>query len=502
MKAGLLRALGFVTLCGALATTLAGDAQGLSISATRARLAILDFEYDDAADILEGDDEDPEAAIEMARLALYRGDCDLAQSVLQRPTVADLDEAPMLSIIAKGCARATAATVVVHDKERHVLVRFHDDADRALMPLIASSAAQIRDALERDLGTRLPDPVFIDLVRDQLALAAHTGLPEEAARTTGTVAVAKWGRVLMLSPRATERGYPWLDTLAHEMTHLVLSQSTRDRAPLWLQEGVAKRQETRWRDPQPFDNVPSSDAVAAIGIQKGLGLELTKLGPSIAMLPSAEQARVAFAEVHSFIEFWVDEVGADAMPKLLEELRNGGFDATASDAIKAVSGADLAAWDKRWRAHLASKRHQLAPEFAPGGAAPKGGADAARHRRLGELMAERGHWEQAEAQFARAFEFVPRDPFVRSQWSHSLRQLGEPMAASELVSSTNEIAYESGRWWSLHGYWHDDPVAGQRALALDPYNVHVACGEFAFGLPPIGDEERRALCEAARNMPR
>ena len=112
-----------------------------------------------------------------------------------------------------------------------------------------------------------------------------TGLPYESAQTTGTVAVAKWGRVTLLSPRASHHGYPWRDTVAHELTHLAVTRASRDRAPLWLQEGVAKREEIRWRDPGPFDDRPPPEAVVQRGLELGLGVPLDKLGPSIAMLP-------------------------------------------------------------------------------------------------------------------------------------------------------------------------------------------------------------------------
>ena len=160
--------------------------------------------------------------------------------------------------------------------------------------------------MARDLKVELPRPLRIELVRDLFTLAAMTGLPESAAQTTGTVAVAKWGRVTMITPRAIPHGYPWADTLAHEMAHLAQTQASGDRAPLWLQEGVAKRQETRWRERRAFDDFPAADSVAAIGLDKGLGRPIDKLGASIAMLPTAEQAMVAFAEVSSFVRFWVN----------------------------------------------------------------------------------------------------------------------------------------------------------------------------------------------------
>src|SRR5262249_53413253 len=159
-----------------------------------------------------------------------------------------------------------------------------------------------------------------------------------AAQTTGTVAVAKWGRVTLLSPRASHHGYSWRDTMAHELTHLAVTRATADRAPLWLQEGVAKREEVLWRAPGPFDARPSPDSIALRGIELKLDLPLDKLGPSLAMLPSADAALVAFAEVTSFVQFYAQSAGADALPKLMREIRTSR---TVDDALVRASGADL-----------------------------------------------------------------------------------------------------------------------------------------------------------------
>src|SRR6185436_13884643 len=181
--------------------------------------------------------------------------------------------------------------------------------DRVLVPILARVAAEALGAIERDLGIVMPRPLRIDLVRDLFSLSAVSGLPLQAAETTGTVAVARWGRVNMISPRAAPGGYPWQDTLAHEITHLALSRATRDRAPLWLQEGVAKREETRWRDPRPFDNSPAPDAVAHAALVSGRAVGVDKLGASIALLPTAEAASTAFAEVTSFMGYFIDRNG-------------------------------------------------------------------------------------------------------------------------------------------------------------------------------------------------
>src|SRR5690606_35120476 len=179
----------------------------------------------------------PTLAFERARLAIYMGDCDSAVATLSAPILAETPEGASLGELARRCAQGTAAGFVVEDKARGVWIRLQDDADRVLIPYLVRVADASRAAMARDLGVELPRPLRIDLVRDLFTLSALTGLPLRAAETTGTVAVARWGRVTMLSPRATPLGYPWEDTLAHEIAHLALSRATRDRAPLWLQEG-------------------------------------------------------------------------------------------------------------------------------------------------------------------------------------------------------------------------------------------------------------------------
>ncbi len=475
----------------------------LPFKAERARLAIVELRLDDAAKILEGAEDEADVAMELARLALYRGDCDRSLAILERPYLEEQDDHAGLLGVAKGCARATAGTLIRRDDERGIVVRFQDDDDIALFPIIADAAVAQRDMLARELGTRLPDPMWIDVVRDQFSLAAMTGLPEEAAKTTGTVAVAKWGRVTMLSPRSSTRGYPWLDTLCHELTHLVLSQATRDRAPLWLQEGVAKRQETRWRKPTPFDGIPSPDAVAWGGIQKGLALPLDGLGPSIAMLPSPEQAMIAFAEVSSFVAYWVDNNGAAALPKLLGELKSMLPNSSVSDAIATVSQATLSEWDQRWRGHLAGLNPVLPPALAPGTPFPEAAA-VAKHRRLGELLLGRRHFHAAQHQLSTAQSLYAHDAGVRCMFADALRGQGKEAAAAKLFSRPTDIYHPSGRWWSLHAFFEaEDALPNARLLGLahNPYDPPVSCHELPAGEFP-NDPIHRAICEAAWRMPR
>ncbi|MCL2450841.1 MAG: hypothetical protein FWD17_18005, partial [Polyangiaceae bacterium] len=331
-----------------------GAAQNNLLAPVQNLIAGLDF--DAARAMLEGASavapDDPRIALERARLAIYELDCDAAAAVLGRPDVQALDHDQALLDIARGCQRVTAALAERRDDERGIDLRFQDENDLPLAPLLMETVVTARDALTRDLGVDWPKPTRIVVVRDLLSLSAMTGLPYESARTTGTVAVAKWGRVTLLSPRANRYGFPWRDTMAHELTHLAVTRATADRAPLWLQEGVAKREETRWRSPGPFDDRPPPELVAQRGIERGGGFALDRLGPSIAMLPSADAATVAFAEVTSFVRFYVERGGPTALASLFRALRDGK---DPNAALAAVSGADLKAWDGLWRAMLEAR---------------------------------------------------------------------------------------------------------------------------------------------------
>ncbi len=473
------------------------------IAAVLARGSILELDLKAAHSILDGQESnDPVLAIERARLALYEGECDKAVELLSRADLNMSDETKHLGEIARGCQRATAATVVVHDQEKGVWLRFQDDEDKALAPFLMDVAVKARDALARDLGVTLPSPLRVELVRDQHTLCAMTGLPFEAAKTTGTVAIAKWGRVTMLSPRTD--GYGWMDTLAHELSHLALTAGTRDKAPLWLQEGIAKREETRWREPFPHDDQPSSDAYAAVGIAMNLGRPLDKLGPSIAMLPSAEEASVAYSEVSSFVRYFATEVGDDALPRLVKEVKAADGDDPANIALQKVSGLDLSGWDVRWRHHLATIPKDVPDELKPGARIPRM-KEVAKRVRLGQLLHDRGHYRSAAIEHAIAQTIVPWEASVRCSLSAALLGSGDTQNAKNLVAKPEEVHGRHGRYWTLHGLLVPPPEGEPRAfllgLAHDPLNPDVACEEKAAPETPA-DPLKKLLCEAARRVPR
>ena len=469
-----------------------------------AHRAILRLDVDEARRALESAPiDDPVVAREKALLAVYEGDCDGAVALLARSPSATREALGGLDEVARGCARVTAATTVIHDEARGVEIRLKDERDRAIVPFLLEVLELALAAIERDLAVKLPRPVRIEVVPDHFSLAAITGLPEEAAQTTGTVAVAKWGRVTMLSPRAAPHGYPWADTLMHELVHLSVTRATRDRAPLWLQEGTAKREETRWRSPWAWDDVPTPDAVARAGFDKGLALPLDKLGPSIAMLPTAQQAMIAFSEVHGFLRYFLAQSGDPALPRLLSAIADDLSDDPASAALAKTTGTPLTGWSERWQKHLA----EVPPAtelFLPARDA-KTTRELMKKARLAELLGERDHHAEALGYAERAAELAPHDASTRAHLAATLRALGRSADADKALGALADVKSARGSWLALRGAALREkgdvaaPEAFRWARWLSPFDLEVACESLADG--PATPSEA-ALCAAARDWRR
>jgi len=340
------------------------------------------------------------------------------------------------------------------------------------------------------------------VVRDLLSLATATGLPYDSAKTTGTVAVAKWGRVTLLSPRATRHSYAWRDTITHELTHLAVTRLTLDRAPLWLQEGIAKREEVRWRAPGPFDDRPTPEAIVAHGAAQHLDTPLDKLGPSIAMLPSADRAAVAFAEVTSFVRFYADTVGPSALPELLKAIRVRD---SASEALKELSGADLAGWDAKWRAYLAARPVETLPAAWALGTQPPGLRDLRDRARLAELLVGRDHPSDALAELEPLGPEAWQDASLRHLRARAFEAAGNGPVVEASLGEPKDVASSYGPWWAIRGRFARARGDGSsadgfflEAVAEDPLDVESACetldGASAPSAPPAS-----ALCEAARH---
>jgi tetratricopeptide (TPR) repeat protein len=269
------------------------------------------------------------------------------------------------------------------------------------------------------LGTELgvlPDhAVRFEFLDDPAKLAMVTPLTIANIRTTGTVGVTKHRRVVMITPRVMVQGYGWLDTAVHEYVHYLLTLRTGNLAPVWLQEGLAKLYETRWRrdEPEPLEQALAYRLHQAI-VRDDL-VTFEEMYPSVAMLPSAERAALAYAEVETMLGLLRERRGTAAIASLLDRVEAGD---DAKTALATAWGRDFEDFHEEWKRVMKSRtarshKDELdIPTFKEGDEpnpaelgdvfSELGGGKARQHARLGGLLQARQHLDAAALEYEKA----------------------------------------------------------------------------------------------------
>jgi hypothetical protein len=116
--------------------------------------------------------------------------------------------------------------------------------------------------------------------------------------------------------------------ITHELTHALLAQVTRDRAPRWFQEGVATRMELLGRQENAFASTPVS-----------LVLPI----PLLDAMMEKNTDPSTYAVAQTFIRFLEDRYGEDAIARLAADFARG------EDAVAKLTGKSLDALNADFR---------------------------------------------------------------------------------------------------------------------------------------------------------
>lgn len=406
-------------------------------------------------------------------------------------------------------ARQTAQVTKDHQKieSRNFVFYYPPGKDEILAPYALEALEAIRQALIDDLGYAPPEKVRVEVVNNATELAKVSTLTREQIRKTGTIAICKFNKLMVTSPKAVLTGYDWLDTLAHEYIHLVVSKQSRNTVPIWLHEGLAKYLESRWRGKAGLALSPSTQALLGRRVKENTLIPFEKMHPSIALLPTAEDAATAFAEVYYAIDYIHGNKGTAGLRTIIEELRAGKSD---KDAVAKATGMSFPAFEKAWLSHVKAQKFpkELLPleetvvlkENAPG----KGKKDdkekgkeisfgdfaemqevpARKFAHLGELMRERNRMGAAVAEFKKAHQIVgDKYESLSNKYALALLEVGSYEEAERVlvgslrvhpgVAATN---VHLGRIHIARKNWKKAREAYSEALATDPFDpeIHLA----------------------------
>ncbi|MCO4743523.1 MAG: tetratricopeptide repeat protein [Proteobacteria bacterium] len=297
------------------------------------------------------------------------------------------------------------------------------------------------------LGAGPPAGTIVELYPEPRSFTAASGLPRSAIETTGVVAISKWARLLVMSPRSRALGYGWRDTVAHEYVHLVVAYQTDDHAPVWLQEAVAKYLDNRWRDGKDhFRLSVRQEGLLAEALAGDALVPFEKMHPSLALLDSQEEAALAYAQLASLMEYCFETAGDDVLLRVLPRVKTGEDPriALADEAGKKSFDKLLADW-REWisqRGLVARKLEELNLVFAGGNAEDVDPVlaqrrDLAGFVRLGDLLLERDRPQAALVEYEKALDpEEPNSPLLSNRLAEVYLELGQPADARKALEAS------------------------------------------------------------------
>ncbi len=494
--------------------TVAGDVIKAARFLTTARL-------DDARGVLADLEKRAPDTLEVkwlqAELAFQTGDYAGA--------IKDLDKVPddavdgMASQTKKLAQSTLAVTENFVDQKSpkgHFIIRDAPGRDAAIAELAGEVLDQAWDAVGDDLGLKPTDPIRVEMLGTPADLAKLSPLTEAEIETTGTIALSKYNKLMVVSPRATLFGYPWMDTLAHEYTHLVVSRISHDTVPVWLQEGLARFEQTRWRRPPELAMSSTEQALLATGLRKGRLITFDEMHPSMAKLPSQEAAALAYAEVYTLVAWMQTKIGFKGLQQVLIAQRDG------KTARRAVAEAMAMTWpnvEKEWRAHLKAgdgKARAGKPiKFGKGGTDSENlGLEGLAPRvrkfaRLGGMLRARGMLDAAAIEYEKAIAAAGTpEPLVADKLARTLVELGKfdraielatPIAAADDRDAVASVTLGIAR--AARHEWPEAIAAYEQALRVSPFDPQTRCGlaeAYARMNDPRATRERGA-CDQLKN---
>lgn len=481
--------------------------------------AIERWHVDEAREIAErAYREHPDYALTMALVAdvkMHMSDYEGATSFYERARAAGAPDAVLGNLpLAKAAHRATEG----YDEYvgEHFIVRYKPGKDVILVPYILETLEKSRERIGELLGWRPTARVVVEIYPNADTLAKVSTLTSKEISDSGTIALCRWNRLMVTSPRAVAYGYAWRDTLAHELTHLIIGGASNNTVPIWLHEGIAKFAETAWRaDPGEGLSI-EQQVVVREKAKKGELIPFEKMHPSMAKLKNQEETALAFAEVFTFIEFLVDRKGWDGMRSLLERMSEGASD---EDAIEAVHGKPLKALAEEWMRRVKTRevhrgkgearaseqkvviKNPDTPDDRLHGVSKKG----RRFARAADLLFARGRMKAAQKELEKAYKETG-SALISGKLATVALAAGDLDAAENAARKATEGPHDlAGPNVTLaailvqRGKTAEAKQALERAIAVNPFDPRIH-DLLLRVLGPNGNKEERRNSELALAM--
>ncbi len=363
-------------------------------------------------------------------------------------------------------------------------------------------------------------PVRIEIYPSAEKFHWASGLSRRDIEVTGAVGITAFNKVMIISPRALTRGYRWVDTLSHEYVHYLLVIASKNNAPIWFHEGLAKYLETRWRSQDSLYLGPAPRTLLAEAVRDDSFVSFQQMEPSLVRLPNPRQVQLAYAEGASAIDFIFEHYGPKKFLGIISDLATSPKRKLA-ESFRAALGVDLARFEKAWKADLRSRALQPVdgvwiPSYKVKDGQTRTEAEdyrairsvaARNHLRLGDMLWTRGRQKPAIMEYVRAVRESPGTPYLRNRLAMRLMAVGREKTALRQLEQARRLGPDYGPTHTLLGHVHlrggrmeEAKSAYLESFQINPFDPSIHQG-LSMIYSKLGDTENsRKAAETFRRL--
>jgi tetratricopeptide (TPR) repeat protein len=472
------------------------------------------WQVDEAAPIAEkllaGSPDNAFALWAQGRVRFFQGNYKDALELIDR-AIAQNPKAPSdwkdFRELAQSTRDATKDLLEWKSPKGYFLFRY-SPKDEVLLPYAAMALDAAYENLGSDFDLYPKTVIPVEFYGSAEELSKVSTLTAEEIKTSGTIALCKFNRLMVTSPRALLQGYGWMDTVAHEYVHYLVSVKSRNTVPIWLHEGLAKYHEQRWRGTEKGKLPPSQEQILAEALKRGHLITFEQMHPSMAKLPSQDDTALAFAEVFMAIEYTKGKVGAEGIRDILLTLKDGK---TVEEAISGAMKVPFPTFIADWTKYMKAKKYEDRPGLLPnklvfkteGKKPPKSdpaesnthgslSKEAQKYFRLGDLLLAEGKNRAAVVQLEKAKK-------LDNTYGMALpMKLARAYLSAGLYQSAAETAgIVSSLYPEYVGGWL---VGGRALLAKEDYKNAKPKLEEAMWLNPFDPDAHKDLKKACQKL--
>jgi len=428
-----------------------------------------------------------------ALVDFYEGDYRSANEYAEKALSSkEMEEDSSLLYFISGASKGSPKFKEI--RSEHFVIRYAHPKDIILAEYAKDVLEKSRFEIGLDLEAYPKDPVIIEIYPDMESFTLASTLPAANVEKTGVVGICKFNRIMILSPRLLPKGYTWADTLAHEYVHYLVFIKSHNRVPVWLHEGIAKYEEKRWKEKSSYVISPFYETILSEALNNGALVPIEKMHPSLAMLESAREAQLAFAQSGTMVSYLVDNWGKEALVNLIESIKETD---DYQAAIETVTELEFPGFYDSWEKNLRSMNlEEKIPGVSVKGVriqdrekkAKDGSEDlvdiddnrARDYTRLGDLLKQRGRLSPASYEYEKALELDPYSPIISSRLASTLNIIGKSKRAREVLSpmiefypSHMDIHMILGRIYMDEGNLNKAEESYLTAATINPYDPEV-----------------------------